>query len=135
MVKNIGQPGGGPYWVSENGSYSKQIVEKAQISEEEAQRRIMIRSTHFNPVMMVLCPNDLNENPLDLTKFVDENKYFVVEKTQKGKNIKYLELPGLWNGTMGDWNTIFVEVPILTFSPVKSVLDLLDPLHRAKIKD
>ncbi|MBU2019447.1 MAG: DUF4301 family protein [Bacteroidetes bacterium] len=135
MVKNVGQPGGGPYWVSENGSFTKQIVEKAQISEDESQRRIMIRSTHFNPVMLVLCPNDLNDNHLDLNNFVDDSKYFVVEKTHEGQNIKYMELPGLWNGGMGNWNTIFVEVPIQTFSPVKSVVDLLDPLHQAKTKD
>ena len=132
MVKNIGQPGGGPYWVKVKNELTKQIVEKAQISDEESQRRIMIRSTHFNPVMMVLGRKDLNDKLFDLHQFVDQDKYFVVEKSHQGKSIKFIELPGLWNGGMGHWNTIFVEVPEQTFSPVKSVLDLLEPLHQEK---
>lgn len=132
MVRNIGQPGGGPYWIEDENGITKQIIEKSQISSNEEQRHKMIRSTHFNPVMLALSTTDFEGNKHDLLSFVDDNKYFVVEKTQEGKQIKYIELPGLWNGSMAHWNTIFVEVPSSTFSPVKSVLDLLDPLHQPK---
>lgn len=132
MVRNIGQPGGGPYWIEDENGISKQIIEKSQIANTEEQRNKMIRSTHFNPVMLAISTTDFDGNKHDLLSYVDENKYFVVEKNQEGTQIKYLELPGLWNGSMANWNTIFVEVPSATFSPVKSVLDLLDPLHQPK---
>ncbi len=130
MVRNIGQPGGGPYWVKEGEKLSKQIVEKAQISLD--QQSLMIKSTHFNPVMIALGTKDYQGNQFDLENFVDESKYFIVHKEHLGKKISYCELPGLWNGSMSKWNTIFVEVPSEIFSPVKTILDLLQPLHQPK---
>lgn len=130
MVRNEGQPGGGPFWVDDNGVISKQIVEKAQISHHGEQFRLMVKSTHFNPVMIALCPRDLQNEKVDLTAFRDNSKYFIVNKTQKGQEIKYMELPGLWNGGMAHWNTLFVEISQKTFSPVKTVLDLLSEGHR-----
>ena len=131
MVKNEGQPGGGPFWVNENGVVSKQIVEKAQISTTADQFKLIVQSTHFNPVMIAASTISLTGEAFDLTKYMDESKYFIVHKTQQGKNIRYLELPGLWNGGMAHWNTLFVEVPSSTFSPVKTVLDLLGDMHNA----
>jgi hypothetical protein len=89
----------------------------------------MIKSTHFNPVMMVLSYRQDNGENYNLKDFSDESKYFIVQKKQQGKNIRFMELPGLWNGAMSSWLTIFVEVPNETFSPVKTVLDLLNPAH------
>jgi hypothetical protein len=132
MVKNEGQPGGGPFWVKENGKISKQIVEKAQISTTGEQFRLMVQSTHFNPVIMAVCPLSMEDEKLDLNDFKDASKYFIVNKTQQGKKIKYMELPGLWNGSMANWNTIFVELPSSVFSPVKTVLDLLGDQHNIK---
>ena len=132
MVRNEGQPGGGPFQVEENGIVTKQIVEKAQISNNPEQYKQMVQSTHFNPVMMVLCIFDLDGNKIDLSQFSDDGKYFVVSKNQKGKQVRFVELPGLWNGGMANWNTLFIEVPNETFSPVKTVLDLLNEPHLAK---
>ncbi len=131
MVRNEGQPGGGPFHVEENGIIRKQIVEKAQISNNPEQYKQMVQSTHFNPVMMVLSTTNLNGNKLDIIEFCDDSKYFVVSKKQKGKEVRFIELPGLWNGSMAYWNTIFIEVPNETFSPVKTVLDLLNESHLA----
>jgi hypothetical protein len=131
MVRNEGQPGGGPFLVEENGIVTKQIVEKAQISSSADQYNQMVKSTHFNPVMMVLSyRNEQGEN-YNLKEFSDESKYFIVQKKQNGKNIRFMELPGLWNGAMANWISIFVEIPNDTFSPVKTVLDLLHPAHLA----
>ncbi|HLU86297.1 MAG TPA: DUF4301 family protein [Taishania sp.] len=132
MVRNEGQPGGGPFWIDDNGVITKQIVEKAQISMQPDQFKLMIKSTHFNPVMMALCPKDLNGNKLDLNDYKDESKYFVVNKQHKGQDIQYIELPGLWNGSMANWNTLFVEISQSTFSPVKTILDLLVDDHKGK---
>lgn len=132
MVKNEGQPGGGPFWISENGKISKQIIEKSQITQDAGQMNLMVKSTHFNPVMIALSPLNILEEKLNLLEFVDESKYFVVNKDHKGQSVKFVELPGLWNGGMANWNTLFVEIPQDTFSPVKTVLDLLDPMHLAK---
>ncbi|SFT76942.1 protein of unknown function [Lishizhenia tianjinensis] len=129
MVRNEGQPGGGPFWVEDESGVSKQIVEKAQISPKGDQYNKMVQSQYFNPVMMVLNPQDLAGNKLDLDEYVDKDKYFVVDKAYKGVNIKFRENPGLWNGGMANWNTLFVEVPSESFSPVKTVLDLLDASH------
>lgn len=129
MVKNEGEPGGGPFWITDDGVVSKQIVEKAQIKEE--QLALMQESSHFNPVFLVLSKSDSRGNKLDLNDFKDDTKYFVVEKSHKGKLIKYRELPGLWNGSMSRWNTIFLEIPSSVFSPVKTVLDLIKPAHLA----
>ncbi len=130
MVRNVGQPGGGPYWVKEKNVLSKQIVEKAQISSE--QQPMMVKSTHFNPVMIALNTIDAQGKKHDLTQFIDEEKYFVVDKEHQGKKISYCELPGLWNGSMAKWNSIFIEIPNEIFSPVKTVLDLLQPVHQPK---
>jgi hypothetical protein len=129
MVRNEGQPGGGPFMVEENGVIRKQIVEKAQISSNAEQVNQMVKSTHFNPVMMVLSYQNDGGTNFNLTDFSDQSKYFIVHKKQQGKNIRFMELPGLWNGTMANWITIFVEIPNETFSPVKTVLDLLNPPH------
>jgi hypothetical protein len=131
MVRNEGQPGGGPFHVEENGIIRKQIVEKAQISNNPDQYKQMVQSTHFNPVMMVLSTTNLQNEKLDLSRFCDDSKYFVVSKKQKGKEVRFIELPGLWNGSMANWTTIFIEVPNETFSPVKTVLDLLNESHLA----
>jgi len=130
MVKNIGQPGGGPFWVEEDGIVTKQIVEKAQIGKGKDQSRLMVQSTHFNPVLIVLSPFDIAGQKFDLMKFADPSKYFIVEKDQGGQRIRFIEQPGLWNGGMANWNTLFVEIPSSVFSPVKTVLDLLDDAHR-----
>lgn len=130
MVKNEGQPGGGPFWVESDGKISKQIVEKAQISNQQDQRNILLKSTHFNPVMIAFSPISLDGKKFDLMEYRDENTFFIVHKTAEGKNIHYLEQPGLWNGSMAHWNTIFVEIPNQVFSPVKSVIDLLHPSHK-----
>jgi hypothetical protein len=131
MVRNEGQPGGGPFMVEENGVIRKQIVEKAQISSDAEQVNQMVKSTHFNPVMMVLSYQKDDGSNYKLTDFSDQSKYFIVHKKQQGKNIRFMELPGLWNGSMANWITIFVEIPNETFSPVKTVLDLLNPAHNS----
>lgn len=133
MVRNEGQPGGGPFWIDDNGIVSKQIIEKAQISHHGEQFRLMVKSTHFNPVMIALSPKNLLDKKVDLTQFRDDSKYFIVSKTQKGQEIKYMELPGLWNGGMANWNTLFIEISQKTFSPVKTVLDLLVEEHRGEV--
>ena len=126
MVKNEGEPGGGPFWISAKKGMNNQIIEKAQIDfENEQQLAIVQESSHFNPVFITLSKTDVNGNLLDLMKFRDESKIFVVSKNYKGKKIFYRELPGLWNGSMSNWNTIFVEIPLAVFTPVKSVMDLL----------
>lgn len=131
MVRNEGQPGGGPFWVNNNGIVSKQIVEKSQISMLGEQYRLMVQSTHFNPVIMALTITDFKGDKFNLDEFKDDSKYFVVDKNNKGEQVKFVELPGLWNGSMSDWNTLFVEIPSNCFSPVKNVLDLLNYAHRA----
>jgi len=132
MVKNEGEPGGGPFWVwSNNGSVSLQIVESAQIDlNNKSQKKIIENATHFNPVDIVCGIKDYKGNAFNLEDFVDSNTGFITNKTKHGKTIKALELPGLWNGSMANWNSIFVEIPILTFNPVKTVNDLLKPAHQ-----
>jgi hypothetical protein len=130
MVRNEGQAGGGPFWVEEEGKITKQIVEKSQINLRGKQFKLMVQSTHFNPVVIVAVNKDVNGKPFDLREYADESKYFVVNKKYKGKNISFSELPGLWNGSMAFWNTIFVEIPSESFSPVKTVLDLLGSAHK-----
>lgn len=130
MVRNEGQPGGGPFWVENNGAVTKQIVEKAQIKMRGEQYRLMVQSQYFNPVLMALSTRNAAGDKLDLTDFSDEDKFFTVDKKFKGKPIKYMERPGLWNGSMANWLTVFVEVSSETFTPVKNVLDLLSKSHR-----
>jgi hypothetical protein len=134
VVKNEGQPGGGPFFCeNEEGLPVLQIVEQSQINmNDPEQRKIFESSTHFNPVDIVCYVRDFEGNKFDLEQFVDPRAGIITEKTYKGKPIKVLELPGLWNGSMADWITVFVEVPSTTFNPVKEVFDLLKPMHQPK---
>ncbi len=129
MVVNEGAPGGGPFWIDDNGVVTKQIVEKVQISEKD--KPLVEESSHFNPVFIALSKTDINGNQLDLERFVDVSKYLVVNKPHGGGVLRYRELPGLWNGSMHNWNTVFVEIPKEVFSPVKSVFDLTKEAHKA----
>lgn len=133
MIKNQGDAGGGPFWVKKNCTESTlQIIEGAQIDKtNKEQLDILYQSTHFNPVDIVCSVRDFEGNKFDLTKFVDHDAVFVTDKSVGGKPVKGLELPGLWNGGMSDWLTVFVEVSIETFNPVKTVTDLLSPMHQA----
>ena len=130
MVRNEGQPGGGPFWVEENGVKTKQIVEKSQIDMKGDQYRLMVQSQYFNPVLMAVSTKNIHGKKLDLHAYSDDSKYFVVDKKFEGKPIKFMERPGLWNGSMAEWLTIFVEVPSSTFTPVKTALDLLSSEHK-----
>ncbi|MBO4340402.1 MAG: DUF4301 family protein [Bacteroidales bacterium] len=132
MVKNEGEPGGGPFVIAgKDGSTNLQILESVQINKQDPQYDfIMSQVTHFNPVDLVCCLNRYNGEKFDLLKYVDEDAGFISSKSFQGRELKALELPGLWNGAMSDWNTIFVEVPLETFNPVKVVLDLLRPAHQ-----
>lgn len=134
MVKNEGEPGGGPFWVKhENGEISLQIVESSQIDHDNYQQsKIAQEATHFNPVDVVCAFKDYNGRKFDLTEYVDKDTFFIANKTKDGKDLKALELPGLWNGAMARWISIFVEVPVETFNPVKTVADLLKPTHQVK---
>lgn len=127
VVKNTGEPGGGPFLVKEeDGRVSCQILESSQISDPA----LMQQATHFNPVDLVCATRDANGQPYYLPDFVDEKTGFISHKSKDGKELLALELPGLWNGAMSRWNTIFVEVPVSTFNPVKTVNDLLRPEHQ-----
>jgi len=132
MVKNEGEPGGGPFWVkAEDGSISLQIIEKAQFDENNsAQMEMLKNSTHFNPVDIVCSVKDFQGNKFNLMDFIDENAGIITTKSKNGKALKAIELPGLWNGAMANWNTIFVEVPLVTFNPVKEINDLLREEHQ-----
>lgn len=132
VVRNEGEPGGGPFWVrGRDGRLSRQIVEGAEVDlSDPAQRALWTAGTHFNPVDLVLSLRDPSGRPWDLSRFVDEEAVFVSRKSHGGADLLALERPGLWNGAMAFWNTLFVEVPIETFAPVKTVLDLLRPEHR-----
>ncbi len=132
MVKNEGEPGGGPFWVVDrDGNQSLQIVEEVQVNgQREDQASIWASSTHFNPVDLVCGIRDFRGRKFDLEQFVDGEQVFVSTKSHEGCDIKALELPGLWNGSMAFWHTVFVEVPIETFNPVKTIEDLLRPAHR-----
>ena len=132
MVKNEGEPGGGPFWISNsNDEVSLQIVESSQFNHNDAeQEKIFKAATHFNPVDLICgCRNYKGEN-FNLLDYVDEETGFVSSKSKDGRELKALELPGLWNGAMADWITVFVEVPIETFNPVKTVNDLLKDMHQ-----
>ncbi|GMN09793.1 DUF4301 family protein [Croceitalea sp. MTPC9] len=133
MVKNEGEPGGGPFWIKDTeGSISLQIIESAQIDMDDAKQvSILKNSTHFNPVDLVCGIRNYKGEKYNLLDFVDSKQGFITGKTKEGKELKALELPGLWNGAMAFWNTIFVEVPLVTFNPVKTVNDLLKPSHQA----
>ncbi|GAB5398722.1 MAG: hypothetical protein Aureis2KO_03070 [Aureisphaera sp.] len=132
VVRNTGAPGGGPFWVKNSeGQVSLQIVEKSQIDVgNERQQGIVNEATHFNPVDIVCGLRNYKGEKFDLMQFADPHTGIIAEKSENGKPIKALELPGLWNGGMAHWNTIFVEVPLITFNPVKTVNDLLKKEHR-----
>lgn len=134
MVKNEGEPGGGPFLCqNQDGTRSLQILESSQFDkDDEDQRVIMKKSAFFNPVDLVCAVRNYKGEKYDLRRFVDENTGFISLKSKDGKELKALELPGLWNGAMSDWNTIFVEVPIETFNPVKVVNDLLRKEHQGR---
>jgi hypothetical protein len=117
--------------VTLDGRETTQIVETSQVdAKDAAQREILARATHFNPVDIALAPLDRHGRPFDLRRFVDDEAVFIVEKSKDGRPLKSLERPGLWNGAMAHWNTIFVEVPLSTFNPVKTVNALLAPAHQ-----
>jgi nicotinamide riboside kinase len=132
MVKNEGEPGGGPFWVrDQKGIISLQIVETAQVDVTNLnQAQILKNSTHFNPVDLVCGIKNHKKQKFNLHDFVDHKSGFIVEKNKNGIDYKAYELPGLWNGAMAKWITIFVQVPLITFNPVKTVNDLLKPAHQ-----
>ncbi|MCX6248973.1 MAG: DUF4301 family protein [Bacteroidetes bacterium] len=132
MVKNAGEPGGGPFWVAgPDGSPSLQIVESSQVDmSNKAQTSVFGASTHFNPVDLVCCTTDYKGNPFNLYEFVDNTTGFISVKSSGGRTLKAQELPGLWNGSMAGWITLFVEVPLATFNPVKTINDLLRDEHQ-----
>ena len=132
MVKNEGEPGGGPFWVKSNkGNVSLQIIESSQVDIlNPDQGKILAKATHFNPVDLVCGIKNSEGQKFNLTEFIDHSTGFIVHKNNKGKDLKGYELPGLWNGAMAKWITVFVEVPLVTFNPVKTVNDLLKPAHQ-----
>lgn len=132
VVKNMGEPGGGPFWCSDgHGNFALQLVESAQVDmQNEIQKEIFSNSTHFNPVDLVCSTKDFEGKAFNLMSFRDMSTGFITEKTKDGRKLKAQELPGLWNGAMAHWNTIFVEVPLDTFNPVKTITDLLRPAHQ-----
>ncbi|MFD2942814.1 DUF4301 family protein [Flavobacterium notoginsengisoli] len=132
MVKNEGEPGGGPFWVlNKKGVKSLQIVETSQVDlEDKRQEKILAEATHFNPVDLVCGTKDYKNGKFDLLQYVDQETGFIVEKSVDGKPVKNYELPGLWNGSMANWLTVFVAVPLITFNPVKTVNDLLKAAHQ-----
>ncbi|MBN2638242.1 MAG: DUF4301 family protein [Bacteroidales bacterium] len=132
MVKNEGEPGGGPFWiVNEKDEHSLQIVESSQMDlTDETQKSIVAKATHFNPVDLVCAVYNFKGAKFDLTEFVDPETGFIAQKSQDGRDLKAMELPGLWNGAMADWITLFVEVPLITFNPVKTINDLLRSQHQ-----
>jgi nicotinamide riboside kinase len=134
MVKNEGEPGGGPYWVNgQDNVVSLQIVESSQVDlNDEKQVKLMGRATHFNPVDLVCGIKNYKNKKFNLKDFVDPDSGFIVEKNTAGVNIKAYELPGLWNGAMANWLTVFVQVPLITFNPVKTVNDLLKAAHQPR---
>jgi len=132
MVKNEGEPGGGPFWIKDkSGLISLQIVESSQVDANNIEQLTILKTaTHFNPVDLICGIKNYKGEKFDLTRFVDHNSGFIVEKYKSGRLIKAYELPGLWNGAMAKWITIFVQVPLITFNPVKTVNDLLKPAHQ-----
>ena len=132
VVKNVGEPGGGPFLTyNQDGTVSLQILESSQIDKSNtAYMEMFTKGTHFNPVDLVCAVKDYKGNAFDLPKFVDPTTGFISQKSKSGKELQALELPGLWNGAMSDWSTIFVEVPLSTFNPVKTVNDLLREQHQ-----
>jgi hypothetical protein len=133
MVRNEGEPGGGPFWVKgKDGNLSLQIVESAEVDPQSPeQRAIWASSSHFNPVDLVCAVRDFRGHSFHLIDYVNPEAVFISQKSKDGRDLKSLELPGLWNGAMSEWNTLFIEVPITTFNPVKTINDLLKSEHRS----
>lgn len=132
VVKNVGEPGGGPFLTyNQDGTISLQILESSQIDKSNVEyMKMFTEGTHFNPVDLVCAIKDYKGNPFNLPDYVDKTTGFISNKSKNGRELKALELPGLWNGAMSDWNTVFVEVPLSTFNPVKTVNDLLREQHQ-----
>ena len=131
MVKNEGEPGGGPFWVGDDTGSRLMILESAQIDlKDKEQKKIFSKATHFNPVDIVCSTYNYRGKKFDLNEFIDATQGFISKKSYEGQEIEVQELPGLWNGAMANWNTLFVEVPLSTFTPVKTVFDLLRFEHR-----
>ena len=132
VVKNVGEPGGGPFLTyNQDGTISLKILESSQIDKSNTEyMKMFTEGTHFNPVDLVCAIKDYQGNPFNLPEFVDPTTGFISSKSKGGRELKALELPGLWNGAMSDWNTVFVEVPLSTFNPVKTVNDLLREQHQ-----
>ena len=131
VVINQGEPGGGPFWAESPEGVSQQIVERSQADvQDSTQRGILDAATHFNPVDLAVSLRDLRGRAFNLQEWVDPNTAFIAEKSAGGRTLVALERPGLWNGAMGKWNTVFVEVPVETFAPVKTIFDLLRPQHQ-----
>ena len=132
VVKNVGEPGGGPFLTyNQDGTVSLQILESSQIDKSNKEYMEMFtKGTHFNPVDLVCAVKDYKGNAFNLPEYVDKTTGFISSKSKSGKELKALELPGLWNGAMSDWSTVFVEVPLSTFNPVKTVNDLLREQHQ-----
>ena len=133
VVENTGAPGGGPFLIKDkNGKLSYQIVEMSQIDTANPQQKTLVdKATHFNPVDLVCGLRDYKGKKFNLYDFADPETGFISEKSYQGKPIKALERPGLWNGAMAHWTTVFVEVPLITFNPVKTVNDLLNKVHQS----
>jgi hypothetical protein len=133
MVRNLGEPGGGPFWAqNSDGTLSLQIAENLQIDINNAEQKdILQKSTHFNPVDLICAVKNFKGGKFDLKKFRDPETGFISHKSKEGRPLKALELPGLWNGSMSDWNTLFVDVPMITFNPVKTINDLLREEHQS----
>lgn len=132
VVRNVGEPGGAPFWVMEkDGTQTVQIVESGHVDQRDPeQSQIWLKAEHFNPVDMVCCIRNYRGKKFDLDGFVNKDAYLISFKTEKGRRLKAQELPGLWNGAMARWNTVFVEIPLAAFNPVKTVYDLLRPEHQ-----
>jgi hypothetical protein len=132
MVRNEGEPGGAPFWVrEEDGSQTLQIVESTHVNQHRSsQKNIWLQASYFNPVDMVCCTKNHLGKKFNLTEYVNSDAYLIIPKMEKGRRIKAQEVPGLWNGGMAYWNTVFVELPLIVFNPVKTVYDLLRPQHR-----
>jgi len=132
MVKNEGEPGGGPFWVKEkDGTQSLQIVEKIHVEQNNPEQvSLWEKAQFFNPVDMICCLKDYRGQKFKLADYVDHNAYLISRKHEKGRMINALEVPGLWNGAMAKWNTVFVKAPLIVFNPVKTIDDLLRPEHQ-----
>lgn len=133
VVRNVGEPGGGPFWAyNQDGTISLQILEASQIDKNNTEyQKMFAEGTHFNPVDIVCSTKNFKGEKFNLSDYIDHHTGFISYKSKNGHDLKALELPGLWNGAMSDWNTIFVEVPLSTFNPVKTVNDLLRDVHQA----